>query len=480
MAASECGWLIKKEVESVEDNHIYFRESDAFKMNIPKNEFEPEQIKSEEDVTEFVNYEMKSEKCLEEVKEGSYCEVCGGRLLYSTDFFSPDNLKFSCICQCQNESNVMQCENTMDVKTFGFGSDFGTSVFETQEEKMAGKEKDLINGNVLLTSCEKKYTVEGVHFAEHEMSCKTEEINEILGSGSNLNSFAESRFHEKTGGCSKNLNGRTDVEYFEKNHTEKIRLHQCQFCSKSFNHRCWLKKHEKIHSGQKPFQCNICSKSFSERGNLNIHEKIHTGEKPFHCKICSKSFNNSSNLKKHEKIHSADKSFKPFQCNICSKSFSHSDILKRHKIFHTGEKQFQCKICSKSFIQGSDLKKHEKIHSGEKLFQCKICSKSFITNHDLKRHEKIHTGEKPFRCNICSKSFSICGNLKTHEKIHTGEKPFRCNICFKSFSLCGNLKTHEKIHTAEKPFQCNICSKTFSQKIHLKKHEKLHTDKKQC
>ncbi|XP_074037360.1 uncharacterized protein [Leptinotarsa decemlineata] len=438
MAASECGRLIKKEVESVDnDNHIYFGESDAFKMNIPKNEFEPEQIKSEEDVTEFNNYEMKSEKYLDELKEGSYCEVCGGRLLYPTDFFSPDDLKFSCICQCQNESNVMQCENTMDVKPFGFGSDFGTSVFETQEEKIAGKEKDFINGNVSLTSREKEFTVE----AEYEMPCKTEENNEIFDSGYYLNSFAES-----TGVCSKNLNGGTDVESFENNHTEKIQLHQCQFCFKSFNHRCRLKKHEKIHSGQKPFQCNICSKSFSERGNLKIHEKIHTGEKPFHCKICLKSFSRSDLFKNHEKIHTGER---PFQCKICSKSFNDASNLRRHKKIHS----FRCNACSKSFIESTDLKTHEKIHADEKLFQCKMCCKSFVRSSYLKLHEKMHTIEKTFQCGVCSISFRNFCNLKSHEKIHTGGKLVQCKICSKSFSqcMCGKSKRHEKIHAGEKP-----------------------------
>ncbi|MCP9256845.1 hypothetical protein DINM_000066, partial [Dirofilaria immitis] len=45
-------------------------------------------------------------------------------------------------------------------------------------------------------------------------------------------------------------------------------------CSKEFNKISILKRHRRIHTGQKPFECDICSKGFTERDNLKIHRCI--------------------------------------------------------------------------------------------------------------------------------------------------------------------------------------------------------------
>nr|XP_023012875.1 zinc finger protein OZF-like [Leptinotarsa decemlineata] len=431
----EYGVLIKEEVVSDGDeNNTNFEEKcDALETSIVKKEFEPEYIKHED--IDMV-YNLKSEECLEEVKEGLLCEECGG----ATDIFGPDSVESSCKCQCQNESNAMQDEDmSRDFKPLIFGSDSGNSHFEIPEEKLVVKEEVVYNENVPSTSSKNEISIESFHVVKHETPQKTEKVNKTFRSGYYLNSVGQS-IQEENKTCSKNVNEKTDSE---NRSTKKIPF-SCKVCTKSFSQNCDLKRHSMIHTCKKPFQCKSCSRSFTYRSNLKWHEKHHTSEKPFQCKICSKSFVQGSDFKRHEKIHTGEK---PFQCKSCSKSFTFRSNLKLHEKHHTGEKPFQCKICSKSFIQASDLKRHEKIHTCEKPFQCEICLKSFIRSGDLKRHEKIHSGEKPFHCKICSKSFTQKGNLKLHEKIHTGEKPFQCEICSKSFIRRGDLKRHEKMHT---------------------------------
>ena len=111
------------------------------------------------------------------------------------------------------------------------------------------------------------------------------------------------------------------------------------------------------------FHCQYCKKGFDRNAKVKRHERIHTGERPYPCNICGKCFNRSYSLKLHESIHSGEL---PYSCTICEKSFCRSSILKAHERIHTGEKPYSCDYCSKSFRQKGHMKSHERIHTGEK------------------------------------------------------------------------------------------------------------------
>lgn len=109
--------------------------------------------------------------------------------------------------------------------------------------------------------------------------------------------------------------------------------------------------------------CPTCNKAFTTTSDLKRHMRIHTGEKSYVCPTCNKGFSQSSNLKRHTRTHTGEK---PYVCSTCNKSFARSFTLKTHMRTHTSEKPYVCSTCNKGFAQSSHLKIHTRTHTGEK------------------------------------------------------------------------------------------------------------------
>ena len=81
------------------------------------------------------------------------------------------------------------------------------------------------------------------------------------------------------------------------------------------------------------------------------------------CSQCEYASSVASNLRKHLKMHSGEKSN---ICNECDFASSRADHLRQHLKIHSGEKSNRCNQCDFASSSAHVLRDHLKTLSGEK------------------------------------------------------------------------------------------------------------------
>ncbi|XP_042153846.1 zinc finger protein 239-like isoform X1 [Oncorhynchus tshawytscha] len=208
-----------------------------------------------------------------------------------------------------------------------------------------------------------------------------------------------------------------------------------------------------------------CGKVFKKPSLLTLHMGVHT--MPHHCDQCPKRYATPGALKKHQLLHTEER---PFACEHCDRRYRSAYDLKVHVRIHSGERRHMCTICKKRFAHPSTLVRHTRMHAGEKNYLCSICGKAFLSSGEVRLHTRTHTGENPHTCKHCGKGFKASCHLTVHLRSHTGERPYTCTQCPKSFTTSDSLRTHIYTHTGEKPHRCSECGKTFTQRCNMVNH----------
>nr|XP_021514004.1 zinc finger protein 627-like [Meriones unguiculatus] len=251
--------------------------------------------------------------------------------------------------------------------------------------------------------------------------------------------------------------------------THSADRHKCMVCKKTFPNSVALREHKTFHSGEIP-ECKECGRMFWTSSSLDMHKRLHTAEKLYECKDCGKAFMSYCSFKLHQRTHTGEK---PYECKQCGKTFRHSSHVQAHKRIHTGEKPYECMQCGKTFTSGHCARRHLGTHSGAWPYKCEVCGKAFPYVYSLRNHKKCHAKEKLYKCKQCGKTFKYAASLRNHETTHTGEKPYECKECGKAFSCSSYIQNHMRTHNGQ-PYVCKECGKMFSYSKSLRRHMNIH------
>ena len=106
----------------------------------------------------------------------------------------------------------------------------------------------------------------------------------------------------------------------------------CRYCHKLFTN---LAQHERLHfaSARVAYKCNYagCTYACARNDSLLKHERLHTGERPFICDVCARAFTQKGHLAKHVRAkHAGGGNVARFRCQQCNLVWKCKVSLLKH------------------------------------------------------------------------------------------------------------------------------------------------------
>lgn len=247
---------------------------------------------------------------------------------------------------------------------------------------------------------------------------------------------------------------------------------------------------------RKRFPCPECGKLFGRVSHVRRHQLLHTGDKPFECDVCGDRFTRTENRDRHMSMHTKQR---PYNCEHCGKGFTQLNRLKVHRLTHTGERPFTCALCLKCFLRVDHLRVHMRTHRNDDATGGDAGADAADWDEaQIERRPRAVVSRKRSRCQaagvqrvaVAERSAVVdvkhetaaiengTANVTAPVDANTtdtnaetpAKKHFQCVECPKRFTRRDHFQRHIAVHSGARPFECDLCTKTFSRKDNKYSH----------
>ncbi|XP_039696119.1 zinc finger protein with KRAB and SCAN domains 2 [Pteropus medius] len=141
---------------------------------------------------------------------------------------------------------------------------------------------------------------------------------------------------------------------------QKENAHKCRVCGKCFGRSRSLARHQRTHTGDKPFRCLDCGQSFNDSSNFGAHQRAHAGEKPNRCTECGQRSTGGA----HGRARGTQS---PCGGADCEQSFSSCARFQEHRRTQAGDRPHSCARCSGRLGKSSALSRHREAPGRDQL-----------------------------------------------------------------------------------------------------------------